>query len=261
MTFAEKIKAAPAGQTHVFSVGQAGFIIKNSDGKLLGIDLCLSDYVEKLEGHVGFKRLLPKIFEPGELVLDVLVATHCHGDHYDYDAMPGLMDNDTTYLFAACDCMEMVREQKIEAQRVQFVKPGDTFRCAGFEISFVNCDHGKGAPLAVGVLVETDGKRILEVGDTCLRTEFIPEYLQKGKLQVLIAPINGMYGNLNEEECAKLGDMLQPDILIPCHYGMYASHMGSLGKFYEIMTNRYAQNHFLLMTQGERYTIENEKEG
>ena len=57
--FAIKIRTAPLGKTYLFSVGQAGYIMKSKSGQLLGVDLYLSDCVERIEGHMGYKRMLP----------------------------------------------------------------------------------------------------------------------------------------------------------------------------------------------------------
>ena len=103
--------------------------------------------------------------------------------------------------------------------------------------------------------MSVDGKKVYEAGDTCLRLDRIDEYRAKGPLDVLIAPINGMYGNLNEEDCAKLADALKPKLTIPCHYGMFASHMGLPGRFHNIMTEQYPYNKFILMTPGEMTVI------
>ena len=253
--FALRALSAPLGKTHIFSVGQAGYIIKSSSGKLLGIDLYLSECVERLEGHVGFKRLLPRILMPFDIQFDVLVATHPHLDHFDIDSIPELMSNSNTKLFASVDCEKLVDRLMMKKERVAYVKPGDSFKEDGFELDFIKSDHGSGAPDAVGVIVSVDGKRICEAGDTCLRLDWKNEYLKKGPLDVLIAPINGAYGNLTENDCALLSDSVKPKLTIPCHYGMFASHGGNPGLFYEIMTKQYSQNDFLLMAQGERYTF------
>ena len=73
--FALRVLTAPLGQTHLFSVGQAGFIIKSKSGQLLAIDLYLSDCVERVEGHAGYKRMLPKILKADELEFDAVIAT------------------------------------------------------------------------------------------------------------------------------------------------------------------------------------------
>ena len=61
--FAKTINDAIQGKTYLFCAGQAGFIIKNSKGKLLAIDLYLSECLEKEEGHIGFKRLQKSILK------------------------------------------------------------------------------------------------------------------------------------------------------------------------------------------------------
>ena len=99
-------------------------------------------------------------------------------------------------------------------ENITYVKPGDTCCHGDFTIDFVSCDHGAGAPDAVGVVVTVDGKKIYEAGDTCLRLDRVDEYKAKGPFDVMIAPINGMYGNLNATDCAKLADALQPKLTV-----------------------------------------------
>ena len=243
MSFADRVLAARLGQTHLFCIGQAGFVVKSANGQLLGIDMYLSECVERVEGHVGYKRLLPKLFEPDELVFDCVIATHFHRDHLDIDALPGLMDNNKTILFAAKDCVDDTRGYA----RIQYVAPGDHAACGDYKLDFVKCDHGIGAPQAVDVIITVDGKKIYEAGDTCLHTEWADE-LPKD-IDVMIAPINGAYGNMNEMECAAYAQAVQPKLTVPCHYGMFAAHGGNPGKFYEIMVEKKLP--FLFMTQGE----------
>ena len=151
-SFSNNIKLSQLGQTYLFFAGQTGFIIKSKSGKLFGYDLCLSDCVERLEGHVGFKRLLPVPFFPNELTFDCLVATHPHYDHFDVDAMPWLISNNHTKLFASIDCEKEVKRLGISNKRISYVKPNTIFNCSDFQLDFVDCDHGKGAPDAVGLV-------------------------------------------------------------------------------------------------------------
>lgn len=255
MDFATKVLTAHIGKTQIFSVGQAGYIIKSKSGQLLCIDLYLSECVERLEGHVGFKRMLPKILSPFDIEFDCVITTHYHWDHFDVDSIPEMISNNRTKLYAATDCEELVKTAGITNPNIEYVKPGDHIVCGDFKIDFINCDHGTGAPEAVGVIVTVDGKRILEVGDSCLRLDRVDEYLSAGPLDVMIAPINGAYGNLNEADCALLSNKLNPKLTIPCHYGMFASHGGNPGLFYDIMTNEYPNNPFCIMAQGEGITI------
>ena len=237
---------------NIFFVGQAGFIIKSSSGQLLAIDLYLSECVERVEGNTGFKRLLPHILEPDELNFDIIICTHPHLDHFDIDSVPEMMGGGTK-LFASVDCERLVNQLQMEYYNddITYVKPGDKAVVGDFDIKFVNCDHGTGAPDAVGIVVKVDGITIYESGDTCLRLDCIDEITQP--LDVLIAPINGAFGNMNEEDCSRLAEVLQPAITIPCHYGMFASHHGDVGRFYNIMTKKNLP--FLLMQQGEQFQL------
>lgn len=239
--------------TTIFSVGQAGFIIKSNSGQLLAIDLYLSECVERLEGNKGFKRLLPKLLDPFDIEFDVVICTHPHWDHFDVDTVPEMLSNGRTKLLCSSGCRELVESLQMEYYKTQivYVKPLESYDIGDFHVEFANCDHGSSAPDAVGVVVSVDGKTIYETGDTCLRLDTIGEISRP--LDVLIAPINGKYGNLDEEECSVLAEHLQPSITIPCHYGMFASHHGDVGRFYDVMTEKKLP--FLLMQQGERYTL------
>ena len=253
--FARNVMEAPLGTTHLFWVGQAGFIIKNKEGELFGVDLYLSECVEPVEGHVGYHRLMPQILGSEELVFDALIATHFHRDHFDIDAMPGLMDNGKTRLFCAYDCQEDVERLRINKKRVQFVKPGESYDCTGFHIDFINSDHGAGAPLEVAPIVTVDGKHILEAGDTSLHLDWKDEYLKAGPLDVLIAPINGAYGNLNEQDHVTLTKMLKPKLTVPCHFGMFASHGGHPGLWKELLERQLPEQKFKIFTMGEGIAI------
>lgn len=252
MNLLNVIERSKKGGTYIYSTGQAGFIIKSSNGQLLGIDLYLSDCVERIEtNHTGFKRLLPKILDPEEIVFDTLICTHFHRDHYDIDSIPTLMSNKTTKLFCPEDCKEDAKK----LDRVSFVNPGTVIKNGDFVLHFIKCDHGDAAPFSIGVIIEVDGKLILEVGDTCFRPDLLVEYLSCGKIDVMIAPINGVYGNLDAKECAVLSDMIKPKITIPCHYGMFAAHHGDVGVFQEIMDGQFPDNKYLIMAQGEKFCI------
>ena len=250
--FATKILMAKKGKTHLFATGNAGFIIKSAGGQLLAIDLYLSDGEKQFKGDNGFKRLLPVLLHPDELIFDAVICTHPHFDHFDTGSVPVMLKNKNTKLLCSADCRKLVKKLGINRkEQIRYVVPGDNVVYGDFDITFVNCDHGTGAPDAVGVVVKVDGKTIYETGDTCLRLDRINEISQP--LDVLIAPINGAFGNMNETECAMLAEALHPKVTVPCHYGMFASHHGDIGKFYEIMKEKRLP--FVIMQQGEQLVI------
>lgn len=253
---AVKILAAPLGKTHLFFLGQAGFAIKSKRGQLLGTDLYLSACVERAEGHVGFKRLQPSPIHAGDLEFDCLIATHPHWDHFDMDSMPQIMANGHTYLIASVDCANAVERLRMGSERISYAKIGDVFDIGDFHIACVYCDHGTGAPDAFGVIITVDGKRIYIAGDTSLHLEKVPEFLKDGPIDVMIAPINGAYGNLNEAECVQLSMAVKPGLLIPCHYGMFAAHGGNPWTFMQELQQKNGAQPYLLMATGEKLTLD-----
>lgn len=251
MIFDKALAAALMGVTHLAWTGQAGFITKSATGQTLGLDLYLSECVEPVEGHDGYHRLMPQIVDPKELQLDVVIATHFHRDHFDIDAMPELMANGKTRLFCAYDCEEDVKRLGIDESRVTYVKPGDHYEVGDYVLDFINSDHGAGAPLEAGVIITVDGKRILNVGDTSLHLDWKDEYLKCGAIDVLIAPINGAYGNLNEQENVELTKALQPKLTVPAHFGMFASHGGHPGLWRDLILEQVPEQKYKIFTMGE----------
>lgn len=243
------------GNTYLFYVGQAGYLIKSKSGKLLGIDLYLSNCVERIEGNMGFKRLQPNILKPSDLYIDLLIATHFHRDHFDIDTIPELISNNKTKLLVSVDCKNDIDAMSINKHQVCYVTPGFKKCFDDFYIEFVNCDHGQSAPDAVGVIVTVDKLRILFTGDTCLRLDYIDEYKKDGDIDILLAPINGAYGNLDERDCAILSSKLKPKLTIPSHYGMFASHGGNPGLFIKYMNEICPKNNYYIFTLGEGIII------
>lgn len=242
-------------KTSIFFLGQAGFAFKSKSGMLLGLDMYLSCCVERVEGHIGYKRLLPTILNPSDVEFDYLIATHPHFDHFDMDSIPTMMANHRTKLFASVNCQKEVRRMMMTEENITYVKEWDHYEAGDFVLDFVFCDHGIGTPDAVGVVICVDGKKIYITGDTCLRSDKFDEIKKYGLFDVMIAPINGAYGNLNEKECVELSKALVPNLTIPCHYGMFASHGGNPGLFMEYMKKELPDQKFLLMTMGERYDL------
>ncbi len=253
--FAQSVLSAPLEQTHLFFLGQAGFIIKTATGKYIGYDMYLSDCVYRLEGKDGLQRLLPQILDTQSIPFDYIIASHGHRDHFDEDALPDIMRHTNARLFTTPSCENDVESLQIDKSRCTFVTVCDKIEADGISFYFVPCDHGDGAPDAVGLVLGVDGKKIYFAGDTCLRLDMADYFRALGQFDVMIAPINGAWGNLNEKECAELARALKPKMTIPCHYGMFAMHGGNPDLFAEIMKRQNPDIPFIIVKQGEAITL------
>lgn len=235
-----------AGTLGVFFLGQAGFVFKTSQGRLAVIDPYLSDCCHR---YFGFKRLMPYLLAPNELTFDLLLVSHAHYDHFDPDSVPQLMANSRTQLIGALDVRAECERLGI-TDRLTFLEKNQSVSSCGFDVTALPCDHGKDTPHALGLLLEAEGKRIYYMGDTAYRSDI----LEDARLQhtdLLLLPINGAFGNLNETEAAQVVATLRPKLAIPYHYWNFAQHGGDPQLFMREMERLCPDQPYLLMRQGE----------
>ncbi len=251
-TFASKVlnTAIPQGEIGVFFLGQAGFILKTPKGELIAVDPYLSDCCNR---YFGFKRLMPYILSPEDLVFDYLVASHAHYDHFDPDSVPALMANGKTQFIGALDTAAECEKLGIK-ERVSFISVGDKVSLGSVTLTAIRCDHGEDTPHAVGLLFEIEGKKIYMMGDTA----YHPDWLLDSQIQgvdLLILPINGAFGNLNEKQAAQVVSILKPKLAVPCHFWNFAQHFGSPALFMEEMKNICPDEMYVLLRQGEEIQV------
>ena len=240
------------GKTSLFFNVQAGFVLKSKKGTTMGVDLYLTDCVERYD---GFIRLSPKVINPSTQ-LDYVVASHWHLDHFDIDAMPFLMNNRETKLICCVDCKEHVSNLHLDPKRVEYVMTGDKVTCDDITVYAVFCDHGTGAPLAVGFVFEIDEYRVYLAGDTTLRLDKAPEVQKYGPFDVMLAPINGAFGNLDEKDNVELCKFHRPKLTIPCHFWTFAEQHGDPGLWMELMNERLPDQKYRILAPGEQLILD-----
>ena len=218
-------EVADQNELLIWYLGQAGFLLKTAHGKLIAIDLYLSDAAERL---FGFKRMIPAVIKPEDLNVDYYISTHSHVDHLDPDILATVAGCDKTFFIWSPDCEAVYRQYGIRSDRYCILKTGDCYESADLTVRAVYADHGDLAPDAVGVLVETNGIKVFHTGDTAYAPEKIVESLQTD-IDVLMAPINAQFGNMNAFEACRLADVLKPKIVIACHFWMFLEHVGEGG--------------------------------
>lgn len=246
--FAQKVSSltVPAGAVGVCFLGQAGFIFKTPDNQLVAVDPYLSNCCERC---FGYKRLMPYILDVNDLIFDEIIVSHAHYDHFDPDSIPVMMANGHTELIGALDTKTECERLGIN-KNVTYLSCNETLERGSAKITGLPCDHGKDTPYALGLMIEISGKRIYIIGDSAYR----PDYLENPALHgadLLILPINGAFGNLNEEQAAYVIKELTPALSVPCHYWNFAEHGGNPGLFQEKMRKIAPESAYRLMRQGE----------
>lgn len=228
MDIAEKIDAAavPAGRVAIFYLGQAGFLLKNSDGTTVLIDPYFSDEANRL---FGFKRMSPPLSGWEKIAPDYFFATHSHIDHLDTVSLPTFAANQKTVFLGAPDCAEPFRAAGIPPERVTILAEGERHDFGPVSVRAVYADHGELAPEAVGLWIDFGRVKIYHSGDTAYRPEKIRDSLGGEAVDVLIAPINGQFGNLTAKEACGLAAFLKPKTVIACHFWMFLEHVAADG--------------------------------
>ena len=236
----------PEGKVALYWLGQAGFLLKAATGKTVMVDPYFSNCCERF---FGFKRLMAPTLTPTELLPDVLLITHAHYDHLDIDSVPVLMATGQTQLWCARDVQEEAEKLGLPAERITYMGRGDTQANDWLTVTAVTCDHGELAPDAVGLLIQLDGKRIYLAGDTAFRPDIFTQKILQD-IDVFIAPINGAFGNLNEQQAADAAKLVAPKTTIPCHVWNFAEHGGNPMLFMNAMKERNL-NYTLLQAAGD----------
>lgn len=226
MTLLEQLRSATvaAGSVQLTSLAQAGVSILTADGTRLVIDPYLSDYVARVIG-TGFTRLTPPPISAEELPADVVLITHEHPDHLDMDTLPIMAARTEALFIGAPDCEAGFRAMGLPPARYRILRAGESTTAREVTIRAINADHGDLAPEAVGYLLTVDGINIYNAGDTGFAAERILASLAS-PVDVMVAPINGAYGNLDAVTACALAALIHPRMLLGNHVGMFLEHGG-----------------------------------
>jgi len=213
----------------MYWLGGVSYIIKY-DKILIGLDLYLSDSCRTKKDE--FKRLIPEFIKPEELELDYLIATHNHGDHFDQDSMNKLVNKNTiTKLIGPGSVQKAAKDLGIDSSKLIKLNRGTSLKIGEIDFIGVVADHGKYSPDCIGVIIKISSKNIYFTSDTCYRPDFLDIVALKEKIDILVVPINGKFGNPDAKDASYITYQVDPKIVIPCHYWMFAEHGGDPGEF------------------------------
>ncbi len=127
---------------------------------------------------------------------------------------------------------------------------GEGVHRRGVSIQATYADHGDLAPQAIGIMLSIEGVTVYFTGDTALTTERILASLD-WPVDVMIAPVNGAYGNLDGREACELAKMVKPRVLIASHFWMFVEHGAGPGPFLEAAAGLPTGMQGVVMAPGE----------
>jgi L-ascorbate metabolism protein UlaG (beta-lactamase superfamily) len=236
--------ARPTGSLRLWWMGQSGFLIQ-WQGRHLLMDPYLSDLLaEKYAGtDLPHTRMTRRPVAPEKLTfIDVLTASHAHTDHLDPNTVGPVLHASPRARFivpASAYEIAMKRGQR-SGERIDTLETGSSIEVCGFRITAIPSAHEEletdelGRHRFLGYIVQMGPWTIYHSGDTVLY-DGLAERLKFYRVDVALLPINGrcgrVAGNLNENEAAWLGKAMGAQLVIPCHYDMFAFNTGNVEDF------------------------------
>jgi L-ascorbate metabolism protein UlaG (beta-lactamase superfamily) len=192
-------------------------------------------------------RLVPPPFAPEEAHgVDVLLITHDHLDHLDEAAVPAITAaSPSAVVVMPEDIVERVTDLGVELARVRGLAPDGRTELGSITVDAVPACHGDGMDDAyrlgpfLGYVVSADGVRIYHAGDT-IPFDGLVDRLRELGVDLALLPINGrdaereaqgIVGNLDEREAARLAFDIGADAVVPLHWDMFSANPGDPAAF------------------------------
>jgi len=204
-------------------IGQGGFIFETSGGKTLLVDPYLSSSVE---AENGLKRLQEVIIEPEDIIADLVLCTHDHLDHLDPDSIIKISESCNTKFGGPSSVCVHLRKLGLSRDRIIEINREEIKVIKGVSITATYAKHTGDS---VGYLFNFDDIKVYITGDTEYDSKLMG--VKRYKPNVMLACINGKWGNMNIEEAIKLTLYIEPEIVIPMHYGMFAENTANPEEF------------------------------
>ncbi len=175
---------------------------------------------------------------------DYVLVTHDHGDHIDPGGLAKLAHLEPTIL-APRSCHPDLLDAELPAESLVEARFGDRHEADGFSITVIAADHGTSVG-ACGYLIETEHGTIYHPGDGKF-DQPAKAAIAAMSIDYLLVPITDP--NLGAGFAALLTHMLQPRVVIPCHYGYtYPPVRSQGGHPAEFVTALAARNYKLPFT-------------
>lgn len=148
---------------------------------------------------------------------DIIFCTHSHYDHFSEDDIIKVK-NDDTVLVITPDCLDKAKNLGFDSKRIIIVEPNRKYKILGISFETVPAynlekDYHKQENNWVGYILEINDITYYIAGDT----DLIPE-VKSVNCDVAFLPIGGTY-TMTAKEAANLANIIEPQIVIPTHYG------------------------------------------
>lgn len=201
-------------------LGQGGVLFDTGKTKVL-IDPYLSDSVGKIDEKC--KRRFDVPSWAYSIRVDILICTHKHLDHLDKETLPFFLKGESSVtVLGPTGSWEILRSFGMDNNYVLFDK-GTEWSEKDVKIKAVKAIHSD--PWAIGVILESEGKKHYVTGDT-LYGEEILKSISGERFETLFLPINGRGNNMNSLDASRFASAVEARITVPIHYSLFDDMKG-----------------------------------
>ncbi|MBA0168384.1 MBL fold metallo-hydrolase [Pectobacterium sp. CFBP8739] len=260
----------PYGVLAIWSLGQAGFVLKNSEDHILVIDPYLTHSIEINKPGTEFVREFDPVIQPEDIsCADGILITHHHDDHMDLSTLEGIaaVRADMPFYIPSVDADTLIRDNTNIQKNVRPALTGVEFSVGSYRIKPIPSAHSdyeknaQGHDRYLGYVISTDNLSFYHSGDSLLTPELEAEITALAP-DIVALPINGgdysrekrgIIPNMNFRDAADLYNQSKADMMLPFHYDMFVCNTDNPCYFVDYMLSAYPGNKFHLMVPGERF--------
>ncbi len=249
-------------------LGQIGYAIKLA-GRIIYIDAYLCHEETRVHPPVIEKELIDNA--------DIVVGTHDHLDHIDYETWQAIAANcpDAVFVCPQYVVGKLSAQLGIPIERFCGINDGDVVEVKGIKFTGIAGAHEKldydaltGLYPYMAYGIEAEGICLFHAGDTCIYEGFETKVRKLGKIHAAFVPINGRDsykythrspGNMTWQEAVDLCGNLEPDLAVPAHYDMHAINLHNPFQFEHYIRVKWPGIDTWIGQYGERVLINREK--
>lgn len=196
-------------------LGQAGLLFE-SDQLTVMVDPYLSDSVVKINPK-NYRRV-PIDNSLFEISPDVMVFTHDHLDHLDYEtAEVFLTKEEKSIVVMASDLAYKGAVKFGHGHNYLRMLPGTEWTEKGVRFKAVTAYHSE--PSAIGIIIDDGMRKYYITGDTLYNERIFAEL--PSDIDVLFLPFNGVGNNMNLTDARRFAKAVGAKKVVPMHVGMF----------------------------------------
>lgn len=254
------------GALAFWGLGQVGVAVKGPTGVIY-----IDPYLTDSDGTGNrLERTFPPPVAPDQVTdADAVLLTHDHIDHTDPQTiLPMSASSPKARFVAPFTSRDTLVEAGLESERISVPEAGhQPLEIAGATVTAIpsahtglDSDPNRGHPY-LGYILEWNGVTVYHAGDTVIYDGLV-ETLGRWHIDVAFIPINGrdyfrtaqgIIGNTDHREAAKLAETLDFGLLVPTHYDLFAFNGADPGHFVSFLYRLNPMRQHKLLRPGELF--------